>query len=98
MARRPLFGLAALTALLALLLPVAVMADACGDCLVEASPECCPASCCACCLPIPAAPGVSAPAALPPLPEMGPAGSPEADLRLLASSRDVFHVPKAVPA
>jgi hypothetical protein len=98
MRHRFLLRLAVLTALLALLLPLAAAADVCDDCLLEASPECCPASCCACCLPSPAAPGVSAPAALPPPLETGPAGSPEADLRLLTSSRDVFHVPKALTA
>lgn len=95
MARRSLLRFAALTALLAVLLPFVAAADACADCLWEASPGCCPPSCCACCLPSPAAPGVSAAAELPPLFETGPAGPPEAAPRLLASSRDVFHVPKS---
>ncbi|HEV8578128.1 MAG TPA: hypothetical protein VGX68_03515 [Thermoanaerobaculia bacterium] len=94
MACRPAFRLMALLALLAFLAPIAALAEACDDCLWSASPGCCPPSCCACCLQSASAVSMTAPAAEPPLPDAGPADDREADRRLAADPRDVFHVPK----
>lgn len=85
----------ALLALLALLLPAAVMAEGCDDCLGSASPDCCPASCCACCLQGPSSLSVSAPADLSSPGDAGPAGDLAENRLLLSPPRDVFHVPKS---
>lgn len=94
MARRSMIRFAALLAALAFLLPLAAVADSCADCLGEESPECCPPSCCLCCLP--GSPILTAAlwegrlpevADLAPSPPNGPSPS--------SPPRDIFHVPKA---
>lgn len=94
MARRSL-RLIALLALLAFALPVAALAEACDDCLWSGSPDCCPVSCCACCLQSPSSltAGVSADL-LPPV-DAGPAADRVDHRRLNTTPRDVFHVPKS---
>jgi hypothetical protein len=93
MARRSLLRLFALLALLAFLLPIAAIAEACEDCLWSVSPECCPPSCCTCCLQIPSS--LSAMPDLSPPVEAGPAGDRAETRSLLSPPHDVFHVPKS---
>ena len=92
--RRSVLRFAVLLAALALLLPLAALADSCTDCLWASSPECCPPSCCSCC-----AHGLSVLTASA-WGDLGPASSGLAldskeDGYLSMSPRDVFHVPKA---
>jgi hypothetical protein len=83
---------AALLAVLAMLLPMAALADSCVDCLWAASSACCPPSCCPCCVQLSPAVRVS----------LGTAPAPaDADLAEWAQERhappdprDVLHVPK----
>lgn len=96
MARRPLLRCLLLLAALALLPPLAAMADSCADCLWGSSPECCPPSCCSCCAHgSPALPAAVRLDRLPsavdaaPHPQEGPVPS--------FHPRDVFHVPKPSP-
>jgi hypothetical protein len=92
--RRSVLSLAALLAALALLLPLAALADSCTDCLWASSPECCPPSCCSCCvqglsaLTVAAWEGFS-------LSQAGLAMDPAEGGGLSMSPRGVFHVPKA---
>lgn len=83
---------AALLAVLAMLLPVAALADSCVDCLWAASPGCCPPACCPCCVQLSPALTVSH-GADPGLPWEN---LPEAmqDRRASPDPRDVLHVPK----
>lgn len=96
MARHPVLRCAALlVALAAFLLPLAVLADACSDCLWASSPDCCPSSCCACCAhgaPVLAISGGEAPH--PVLVDV--AANAPADPPPSSPPRDVFHVPKLV--
>ena len=92
--RRSRLHLAALLAALALLLPLAALADSCTDCLWASSPDCCPPSCCSCCAHGLSVLMVSASG------DFGPARSglamdPAEGGCLSMSTRDVFHVPKA---
>lgn len=85
--------LAALLAALALLLPLAAVEASCADCLWEdASQDCCPPSCCPCCVHAPAVTGVERGPAL--LAEAGLAGRPAEACTLSPDPRAVFHVPK----
>jgi hypothetical protein len=96
MTLRLLLRCAALLALLAFLLPLAAVADPCVDCLGESSPDCCPPSCCSCCLHGPS-PVLTAAALRAPLPAVTARtpGAP-ADEDPSPHSRDIFHVPKPV--
>lgn len=92
--RRSVLRLAVLLAALALLLPLAALADSCTDCLWESSADCCPPSCCSCC-----AHGLSV-LTVSVWGDSGPARSgltldSQEDGCLSMSPRDVFHVPKA---
>lgn len=85
--------LAALLAALALLLPLAAEVEAsCADCLWEASRDCCPPSCCPCCVHAPAVTGFERGQAL--LSEAGSTGHPPEASTLASDPRAVFHVPK----
>ncbi|HEX6904213.1 MAG TPA: hypothetical protein VF789_31175 [Thermoanaerobaculia bacterium] len=92
MARPSMLRFAVLLGILAMLLPVAALADSCTDCLGADSVDCCPPSCCPCCLQLSPAPAAVLGAA--------PAHA-EADLAERAPERhaspdprDVLHVPK----
>lgn len=84
---------ALLLAALAFLLPLGAAADSCADCLGGGSPDCCPPSCCPCCVHGPsvltasvwATPG-PAMIDVAPLPQQDPWPS--------SPPRDIFHVPK----
>lgn len=94
MVRRPLLRFAVLLAALAFLLPLAAVADSCTDCLGGTGyPDCCPPSCCSCC--------VHGPSVLiasiwgTPRPVMVDAApNPHEDPSPSSSPRDIFHVPK----
>lgn len=94
MARRFALHLSVLLALLALVLPLAALADSCVDCLWAASPDCCPPSCCSCCVhggaTLSGLAWLGADAG-----EAGLTGDPAEDRALPADPRDVFHVPKS---
>jgi hypothetical protein len=83
-----------LLAALALLAPLAAMADSCTDCLWGAPVKCCPSSSCFCCVAGVSALTSSAWRALSPA-RAGFAVATLEDRCLPTSSRDVFHVPKA---
>ena len=95
MMRRPVLRFGFLLVVLAFLLPLAAAAGSCTDCVCGASAECCPPSCCACCLPIasdltPVRVDMQAAAvAVVPGVQEGPVPS--------FDPRDIFHVPKASP-
>jgi len=89
---RPALRLAALLAALALLLPLAAFEASCADCLWETSQDCCPPSCCPCCVHGPVLAGAALAGAL--LGEAGPACHPEEACTLASNPRAVFHVPK----
>ncbi len=93
--RRSMLPLALLAAL-ALLLPLAALADSCTDCLGGESPDCCPPSCCHCCFHSPSALMVSVHEDFGPA-RTGLALDPKEEGCLSVSPRDVFHVPKASP-
>jgi hypothetical protein len=94
MTRRSALRLPVLLAALALVLPLVAIADSCVDCLWAASPDCCPPSCCSCCVHGGAA--LSGFARLDAgLGEAGLAGDPAEDRALPADPRDIFHVPKS---
>ncbi len=94
MARRSALHLVVLLASLALVLPLAAVADSCVDCLGASSPDCCPPSCCSCCAHGGATLGGLA--GLVAAQELtGPAGDPAENRALPADPRDVFHVPKS---
>lgn len=84
---------ATLLAVLAFLLPLAAVADSCTDCLSAASPDCCPPSCCSCCVH-----GTSVLTAeiwgAPHPATVDGAASPQEDRYLFFHPRDIFHVPK----
>ena len=89
-------GFAALLAGLALLLPVAALADSCETCLWEAaagSGDCCPSSCCPCCLHGPSFPIARGSSLLGLLP-VDLASVPEHGRYPTSPARDIFHVPK----
>ena len=92
MARLSLIRFAALLAVLAMLLPMAALADSCADCLWGASPDCCPPSCCPCCVQVSSALTVSH-GADPGLPG-GRLTEAAQDRRASPDPRDVLHVPK----
>lgn len=85
--------LAALLAALALLLPLGAAAEAsCADCLWEAAQDCCPPSCCPCCVHAPAVAGMERRPVL--LAQAGLTGLPAEACTLSPDPRAVFHVPK----
>lgn len=97
MLRGPSLRFWALLAFLAFLLPLGALADSCEDCLWAGSSECCPPSCCPCC--------VHGPTVLKAMAwgEPGPVridshGDPRADVHPSSDPRDIFHVPKPSPA
>lgn len=93
MTRRPLLC-AALLAALALLLPLAALADPCTDCLGAEATDCCPPACCSCCIHGPSS-ALTASALRAPLPAVVDAApSPPAGGDRSSHARDVFHVPK----
>ncbi len=94
MTRPSVLRFAILLAALALLLPLAALADSCTDCLWESSADCCPPSCCSCCAHGPSALTVSAWGDFGPV-RSGLALDPAEGSCLSMTPRDVFHVPKA---
>jgi hypothetical protein len=94
MARRSALLVPLLLAVLALLAPLAAVADACPDC---GPSGCCPSLGCACCLAsasvLTAEVQVKAGSVSTVL-----VGDPPADRCLSADPRDVFHVPKSLLA
>lgn len=94
MVGRPALRFAALLAALAFLLPLAAVAQSCGDCLWGAdSPACCPPSCCSCCVHSPSDLTASVWSAL----HSGPAdlaSSPRQGPYPSSPPGDIFHVPK----
>jgi hypothetical protein len=96
MLRRSALRLLVLLVALALVLPWAAMAGSCADCLDSAAPhsDCCPPSCCSCCLHSGATLNGWARLAAH-LREAGLAGDPVVNRALPADPRDVFHVPKS---
>lgn len=92
MTRPSVLRFAALLAVLAMLLPMAALADSCADCLRAASSDCCPPACCACCVQLSTALTVSHGA------DPGLLGESLAeaaqDRRASPDPRDVLHVPK----
>jgi hypothetical protein len=98
MVRRPAYRLAVLLAALAFLLPLAAIAGsctACTDCLWGAAQDCCPASCCSCCVHSPSVLTASVWVALQPAPADA-MPSPQENSSPSCRSRDVFHVPKSL--
>ena len=93
MVRAPLLRFAVLLAALAFLLPSVAGAAACTDCLDGASPDCCPPSCCSCCVHSPSVLTALIRVALHPAP-VDLALSPQQDPSPSFDPRDVFHVPK----
>jgi len=97
MVRSPSIRPAVLLAVLALLLPLAAVAGACTDCLWGGSPECCPPSCCSCCVHSPSV--LTAAIAVAPLPStLEGAPHRQEDRSPAFHPRDIFHVPKSSPA
>jgi hypothetical protein len=95
MARRSALPL--LLTAVALLAPLAVVADSCVDCLWSASPGCCLTSCCPCC--VHGSSTVTVPVRVSPDAAWRElAGDPAPDPCLAADPRDVFHVPKSALA
>jgi hypothetical protein len=94
MARHPLLRFAVLLAALAFLLPSAAGVEACVDCLDEASPDCCPPSCCSCCIHSPSVLAALVRIAPHPAP-VDLAQLPQKDPSLSLHPRDIFHVPKS---
>jgi hypothetical protein len=91
--RRSMLRFALLLAALALLLPLAALADSCTDCLWSAAPDGCAPTCCPCCVHgglvlTFSAWGDSGPV------RTGLALDPKEEGCLSMSPRDVFHVPK----
>ena len=94
--RRSVLHLAALLAALALLLPLAALADSCTDCLWADAADCCAPSCCPCCVHGPSTLTGSASGNFGPA-RTGLAMDPAEGGCLSMSPRDVFHVPKTSP-
>jgi hypothetical protein len=93
MARRSVLRFAALLAALAFLLPLAAIADSCADCLWAVSPDCCPPSCCPCCVHGPSVLTASIWGAVHPQ-TIDIAPNPHQDPSPSSPPRDIFHVPK----
>ena len=91
--RQSVLHLAALLAVLALLLPLAALADSCTDCLWSASPDGCAPTCCPCCVHGASALTMSAWGDSGPA-RIGLALDSKEEGCLSMSPRDVFHVPK----
>ena len=96
MVRRPVLLFALLLATLAFLLPLAAAEGSCTDCLCGTSAECCPPSCCPCCVHV--ASDLTAPvradlqaAAVDAAPSVQEDPHPSFD------PRDIFHVPRTSP-
>jgi hypothetical protein len=84
--------LAALWIALAFLLPLAAV-DWCDDCLWGAA-DCCPPSCCPCCVQCPSALTAAIESGPSPV-DVGSACEPVAGPSRSSDPRDVFHVPKS---
>lgn len=93
MARSPLLRYSALLALLAVLLPMAALADSCADCLGAESSDCCPPSCCPCCVQLSPVLAAFLGAAAPAHAEADLAERPQ-ERHASPDPRDVLHVPK----
>jgi hypothetical protein len=91
-ARRSALLVPVLLAVLALLAPMAVVADPCPDCRGPFQ-GCCPSQGCPCCLPGSSILTAEVRVDLG-LASTGLAGEPPADRCLTADSPDIFHVPK----
>ncbi len=94
-ARRSVLLIALLLAALALLAPLAAVADSCPDC--GPARNCCPVLGCACCLA--GSSVLTAQVRVDPGPASTEAiGERPVERRLSADTRDVFHVPKSLLA
>jgi hypothetical protein len=92
MARSSLLRFAVLLAVLAMLLPVAALADSCVDCLDTASSDCCPPACCPCCVQL--SPALAASLGMAPVPAEADLAEGGQDRHAPPDPRDVLHVPK----
>jgi hypothetical protein len=93
MAHPSLFRLAALLAFLAMLVPMAALADSCVDCLWGAnSTDCCPPACCPCCCQL--SPALTAFLATAPGHREADLGEGAQERPVSPDPRDVLHVPK----
>lgn len=93
MLRSPVFRIAVLLVALAFLLPLAVVACSCTDCFWSTSLDCCPPSCCSCCVHSPSVVTASVWAVPhPALIEAEP--NPPENSYPSFRSLDIFHVPK----
>ena len=92
MARSSVLRFSALLAVLAVLLPMAALADSCADCLWASSSDCCPPSCCPCCVHLAPAPAASLGAA--PAHAEADLAEGSRDRHTSPDPRDVLHVPK----
>jgi hypothetical protein len=92
MTRPSVLRFAALLAILALLLPMAALADSCVDCLRAASSDCCPPACCPCCVQL--SPALTASHGADPGLPVGSLTDVAQDRRASPDPRDVLHVPK----
>ncbi len=92
MARPSMLRFAALLGILAMLLPVAALADSCVDCLGADAADCCPPSCCPCCVQL--SPAVTAFLAAAPAHAEAVLAEAAQDRHAAPDPRDVLHVPK----
>jgi hypothetical protein len=92
MARPSLLRFAALLAVLAMLLPMAALADSCVDCLDAASSGCCPPACCPCCVQL--SPALAASFGTAPVPAEADLAEEAQDRHASPDPGDVLHVPK----
>lgn len=92
MARSSVLRCFALLALLAMLLPMAALADSCVDCLGAASLGCCPPACCPCCVQL--SPAVTAFLGMAPSPAGADLAESAQDPHVSPDPRDVLHVPR----
>ena len=83
---------AALLAVLAMLLPLAALADSCVDCLGAASSDCCPPACCPCCVQL--SPALAASLGAAPAPADADLAEGAQERPVSPDPRDVLHVPK----
>jgi len=94
MVRRLAYRFVVVLAALALLLPLASVAGSCADCLWGNSRDCCPPSCCPCCVHSPSILTASVWVALHPAP-LDAVPNPQENPYPSLHPRDIFHVPKS---